>query len=71
MHPLTVKSIRGVVNTHNHQGSVPDSLLEHEATPESDDWEVCYQDHEEANSRPSFVSNDEEEEDDCVFDLEM
>jgi hypothetical protein len=72
MHPLTVKSLRGVVNTHN-QETLDDSdrhIMEHEAS-ESDDWEVCYHDDTFKEPRKSVVSNDEEEEDECLFDLEM
>lgn len=72
MHPLTVKSLRGVVNTHN-QGTLNDSdrhIMEHEAS-KPDDWEVCYNDNTFKEPRSSVVSNDEDEEDECVFDLEM
>ena len=67
MHPLTVKSLRGVVNTHNK------GLRSHSSHVDEDDndWEVSYQeDIKKAGS--SIVSNDDEEEDDgCLFDLEM
>eukprot|EP00956_Cyclotella_meneghiniana_P013490 scaffold19546_cov65-Cyclotella_meneghiniana.AAC.7 len=62
MHPLTAKSLRGVVDTHNQEGSNDIS--------EEDDWEVCYQEIENTQWTSSVDSNYDED-DDCLFHLEM
>ena len=62
MHPLTAKSLRGVVNTHNQEDR--NNIFK------EDDWEVCYQEMENTQWTTSIDSNDEED-DDCLFHLEM
>eukprot|EP00804_Cyclotella_cryptica_P031090 CCRYP_015970-RA/>CCRYP_015970-RA protein AED:0.44 eAED:0.44 QI:0/-1/0/1/-1/1/1/0/100 len=42
MHPLTVKSLRGVVNTHHQDLSRRDEEEEKVPFPELDSWEICY-----------------------------
>lgn len=78
MHPLTVKSLRGVVNTHNQDSHRHADHQEDEK--EKDDWEMCNQEeiHKDAmidtRESSSVVSNDEAEEDDdddFLFNLEM
>ena len=70
MHPLTAKSLRGVVNTHN-KGLHSRSSHVDDDVQDDNDWEVSYQE-EIKKTRSSVVSDDDEEEDDgCLFDLEM
>ena len=64
MHPLTIKSLRGVVQTHK-QGN----------QTELDDWKLCYKDHDDdmyiEDQLNSSVVSHSDEENDCLFDLEM
>jgi hypothetical protein len=75
MHPLTVKSLRGVVNTHNQDSHRHAGHQEDEK--EKDDWEEMHKDAMiDTRESSSVVSNDEAEEeddddDDCLFNLEM
>jgi hypothetical protein len=81
MHPLTVKSLRSVVNTHHQDSKKYGSYSPERDVEQLDDSETTYQDPACTDDKPamatcasssSMVSNsDDEEEDECVFSLDM
>lgn len=78
MHPLTAKSLRGVMSTY-HQDSEQEQEEVSVPFPELEDWEMSYHqaDTKSDASSSSTVSKsgddaeDDEEENDCFFCLEM